>query len=469
MSLIPPKNNEAGFSLVEAVLVAALIVVVFVVFAAVFGRVSKNVSSLNERGAQNNEAGLLADMIDGDLQRAGDGLTFSTKSAFSGQAPVSFEPNSNYEVGGGTVLRYGSSDSLLLSSLLWRGRGELHFNGSAFSVSVRDVTDSSKSRTIASDSRFLSVLENGQQVHFQMFRTGQSTFQIKVDSIMADGTERCRTSYLVDGQVMYESLLRCLENPLEVAVWLPDETKLYDVGLTGSELAYRSDGVFAVRDPLLPYYRGARLASFVVSDSRGFVVIAGAGGPRADLHLIEPTDFYPEKESRVQVVEETGLAPGDLLLLCDYANQRSVLLNVLEADGTSIVVQPRLLGRYDVPVGGGKGKGDDFAEFYSLESDFEGFTFDSGSRLVKLSPPVEYKVSTKDQTPGLFRRLGSGPWELLAPNVENFLFAERASSGLASFEVSLDVLSEGVENGRTILPVRVSVSPRSLNRTFDAR
>jgi hypothetical protein len=159
----------------------------------------------------------------------------------------------------------------------------------------------------------------------------------------------------------------------------------------------------------------------------------------------------------VPLLPAGDLAEGEVLFLADHLKQRSVLLQVSQNTDNGLTVMP-LTDRGAATSG--------FEKLYSDAADFVDFTFLPGARVIKLAAPKEYAYLTEDQGMALYRRTGTGPWELVIPRLQDFFFSETVSPERLTYEVSFLVVSEGAENTSVTQPVRLSLSPRALNRTF---
>ena len=192
----------------------------------------------------------------------------------------------------------------------------------------------------------------------------------------------------------------------------------------------------------------------------GFLIFSG-DNTRDAMFLSRDSIFYQGDSQSLDIDDGSGIQIGDVLFLCDFLNNRSVLFRVNKNnDSNSLLVAPITEVTKDQTA---------FDKFYSPAQDFEGFEFLRGSRVIKLAAPIEYSVQTEGELTSLYRRASGSAWELVIPNIQNFNFTQDIQPSRVGFNISFDVLSEGIESAQIAQPVRITVNPRSLNRTFDTR
>lgn len=470
-------NMQAGFTLVEALVVAVLTVLVIAAFGAFMLKLNKSLAQYGERAKQNEDSGLTVQTLTDDLEQTGRKLTVSSKEKFTGEVSLPFIPNNDYQISESEIVVNGSSaGSPLVSALLWNGKGRLRWQSNQFTASVYD---SSFVRQMTADQTTVAVFENQVQ-KARVAQTGGGDFTITFSSIVVDGQSRCRTQYEADGRRIYESVQNCPSEPQQISFQLASGGYLYSPTLNAAEMTFRDSGSLPVRLPLLPFSGDARLTSPLVRTADGFFILSGDAAHDA-MYLTEEGSWtpasggfghFPQNQS-INLNDSQNLQPGDVLMVCDYLNNRAVLLQVVPAasggifetgggiDGVLAVTpiyQPR---QKDAPAG--------FQSLYLPPADFDGFTFSQGSRVIKLAAPVEYRVGGGDQGTSLYRRSRGESWELVLPNIGSFNFAEDVSPARVTYEVSFNIKSEGAEIAQTGQQQRISVSPRALNRTYDAR
>ena len=451
-------QNQAGFSLLEALLSSVLLLVVFAVGGSLLLRLQRSAASYNERARQHSDAGLSLQTLTHDVEAAGTQLALPANSRLAGQMPVPFAPNEAYEITPERITRRSPAPAEpLLAAVTWHGAGELSWRGNAFDVQLRGARQSSR---VVFDGRDVTVEENGEP-RARRSASAESLFSFQATLLEQGDAAPCRLAYLADGQVIYVSAGECPAQPA-LLVELASDGYLAGMTLDAAHIVLSATDSARARLPLLPLYNDRRLTSPLFCTERGFVLFQ-AEERREPLFTAQAEIILrPGERTELPVTEAADVVAGDRLLLADYANQRSALLEVLENGGDG-----RLLIQ---PVTERRESEDGWDRFYSAPEDFDGFTFARGTRVVKLAPPVEYASQQEDdgQT-ALYRRAGGAAWQLVIPHLQNFLFTELASPERLTYEVSFAVVSEGAENAPVTQPVRLSLSPRALNRTLAAQ
>lgn len=448
------KQLQAGFSLVEAVFVTVLMVVVFATFGTFLLRLQNGVASYKERSQLNDEVGLTTQIVIDDVEKVGTNLSLSSKESFTGTVYVPFLSYNGYQVSGNRITQIGSLVNALVSAVWWNGKGELKWRGNNYIVTVQD---GARIIQVSLSASLLTIIENGSTVFERTVMPG-AQISVITSTVVVNGEAVCRTSYKVENETAFESTGGCFTNSVEILASLSIEGYLDEMSLNAAEIILRSTSVFPVRLPLLPISNGVRMEIPLVATSNGFFFLAG--DEKCDeMYLQADSLFVNNTAQTIQLADSSALAVNDALLLADYLNNRSILLKVT-AISPSLTV---------VPVTQANSFSNGFDKFYSPTADFEGYNFLRGTRLTKLAVPIEYLVQTENDISSLYRRSRGSAWELVVSNIQNFAVNQNISSTRVGFVISFDVLSEGVENERVAQPVRIEVSPRSLNRTFEAR
>jgi type II secretory pathway pseudopilin PulG len=455
--MIKNCQKQSGFSLIETVLVTVLMLVVFTVFGAFMLRFQKSAAQFNERAKQNEDSGMTTQTVINDVERTGANLTLSEKQSFTGKVFVPFQSNPNYEVSGHRITRSrGRSESPLLANVLWGGKGELKWRGNSFSVIV---SDAHQSRQFYSDSADAYIYENNEQVQSVPVDSSDPLFSITISSVVINGSAVCRTLYKIDERLIYESSQPCAESPQEINLNIPVGGYVDEMELNAAEIVLRESETFPVRLPVLPLYNENQMSSPFVKTANGFLIFSGDDKQNM-MFLSRDHTIYAQEADYFDVNNASGLEIGDGLLICDYLNNRSVLLQILTITDNTLYAS--------ILYKNGIGQGN-FEKFVVPAESFDGAEFQRGTRVVKLALPVEYRSETEDDITSLYRRSGNSAWELVVSDIQNFSVSQDITPSRASFDISFDVKSEGVESGQIAQPVRLSVSPRSLNRTYDAR
>ena len=448
-------HNESGFSLLEALLVAVLMLVVFAFGGTFLLRLQRSAAAYNERARQHQDAGLSLQTLTHDVEAAGTHLALPANSRLAGQIAVPFAPNEAYEITPQRITRRSPAlAEPLRAAVVWQGPGELSWRGNAFDVLLRSSQQSSR---VVFDGNVVVVSENGEERGHQP-ASPESAFSFKATPIDQGGVAQCRLAYLADGNEIYLSTGECPAQPA-LFVELPIDGYLAGMVLDAANITLSETDSAPARLPLLPLYNDIRPASPLFSTERGFVLFQ-AEERREALFTARDVALTPGERASLPLAETVGVVAGDMLLLADYANQRSALLEVAEIGGDGLVIVQ--------PVTERRESGNGWDRFYSQAADFADFTFARGARVVKLAPPVEYAYVTEDGGAAIYRRAGGAAWELVIPRLQDFLFTELASPERLTYEVSFQVVSEGVENASVTQPVRLSLSPRALNRTLAA-
>lgn len=452
------RKNQSGFTLVEAILGTAIMLLVFTLFGAFMLRFTKSAADYNETAKQATDSGLTVQTVSNNLELAGANLTLSSKQSFTGEFYVPFLSYAGYTVEGHRIINRRARNPLS-SSIVWNGKGQLKWRGSQFDVLVDD--GNAISRRILNENGEIEVYENGTRVARASSASEESQFSIVVSSVIVNGAAVCRNLYTVDEQPLYENSGECAASSQSITVNIFQNGYIDEMKLNAAEIILRESSTMPVHLPLLPNFDGRRMESVFVRSGDGFLIFSGDPA-RDSMFLKDDKQFVSGSEDYLRITDATGLVADDMLLVCDYLNGRSIMLKAVRDGGTDGEIVA-------VPVIDQKSAAPGFEKFTSSEDDFAGYVFPKGTRVVKLAVPVEYRIQNEDRFTSLYRRSGNGSWELVVPNVQNFNFSEIADRSRFNFNVSFDVLSEGIESEQIAQPVQIAVSPRSLNRTFDAR
>lgn len=159
--------------------------------------------------------------------------------------------------------------------------------------------------------------------------------------------------------------------------------------------------------------------------------------------------------SRISVTHANGssAAAGDYCLVIDYTQGTAALINVIdsypEANGNTTYIS--------VPV---TEESPAWNRFYNREEALQ-TSYPAGSRFIKLMPPVTYRVSSDRR---LIRQSGESP-ETLAFNVNNFVFRTLPEATGLTYEIEIELASDGRQTGQNLPVVRYTykASPKALN------
>ncbi len=462
------KKTEAGYSLIEVIVGAVLMLIVFTVFGSFLLRLTRNSAEIQETAKMAEDSGFSVGSLRTDLERTGRNFTVQDNQPFAGDtAPIPFFAHPDYlPLSSGILRETNTSLALIESALRFRGNSGIQFFGSNFIVGVREPVGSLTWEIDRvwnpSGLETVNVSENG-VVRATITNTAAlnvTSVDIKFSSALVGGVYRCVGNFFLGTRLIYQSVYTCTETYKQIFADMPVGNSIYDTRLSASEIVRLDADSDAVRLPLLPFYDGTRMTSPLVETTDGFVLLFGDTGKDA-MTLAEEVEISPVLSSQPLVVDNADLiARGDVLFLVDFVNNRSCLLIVDARSGNIISITPVFsLGQI--------GRG--FEKFYSDSSDFSGFKFGQGVRLVKLASPVEYRIARLVGSEQLYRRTEGAAWELILANVNNFSFLQNTQPTNTTFDVSFDVLSEGIETAGATQNVRLSINPRALNRTFDVR
>lgn len=461
------RKQVAGFSLVEVVIAAALLVAVFTVFGTFLLKLTRSAAEISETSKVTEDAGFSVNRLRTDLERTGRGLAVSDSQPFAGSVVPTFFPNSDYQQIGTTINRIANgSNAALQSALQFRGNAAFQATGVTFDVTAGEVGNPSISRRIyrlwgQNGTEIINIYLNGQLETTVTNQGVPPTAAMSISFTSADGgnANNCLVAFRLRSVLIYQNSVGCSDTYQEILAQMPVGNGLTNLELAATEIGRRDAGNDAVRLALLPVYDGTRMISPLISNPNGFVILGG--DPRKDVVVLAQdasiTANYFGNGQDILVNGSTGTVPGDVLLLCDFVNDRSVLLKVNQVAGKILTVKSIFYQGQEQTRG--------FANFNSDPTDFLGFTFRRGAIVVNLASPVEYKT----ELTGLFRRTEGSAWELVLPDVANFSLLTNTQSSITNFEVSFEVSSEGQASLQSMNKVRLAVSPRALNRTFDVR
>jgi len=464
------RKAEKGYSLLEVLIATALLVAVFVGFGTFLLKFTRASAEMNETAKATEDAGFSATALRTDLESVGRNLTVQENQPFAGDQLVAFAPHLDYTVASNYARRAsGTSSAPLVSNVRFRGNSSLHFTGINFNLTFPEFGDAapqtwSLSRVLNGSAETIQIALNG-TVKATIQNPGVSSdraLDVLFNSAGSGANYSCLATFKIAGETVYQGSYNCSANFRQIYFDIPQNNAIFDTQLVASEIVPAFSGSSSVRLPLLPVYAGMRMTIPFVSTNGGFITFAGDSNKEAMVLTQAVSIPVSSSDQAIFVGDSSGIAAGNVLLLIDFVNNRSVLLKVSAAAGAVTVHPIYDAGSPDTPG---------FENFYSLSSDFSAFTFQRGSRVVKLASPVEYRIIANGSSDeiSLYRRASGSAWELVLPSILNPSLATNATSSSFSFDASYDIATEGVETQRSTQNVRMSVNPRALNRIFDVR
>jgi prepilin-type N-terminal cleavage/methylation domain-containing protein len=471
------RRSERGFTLLELSIVAVISLILSVlIFPRIAGLFSRE-ASFKESRQLNNRASTLSNLMRGDADFAGYGLT-QPRQAGSGTEVGVFQTVSGvYSSTNGNLVKLtnGATGATNLSRGLEYGNGSFTFTPHLENVSVFLMRQGSTTSSWIQHSS-ITVGVSCNCVYLSDPSTFQTIPHLSGDSYQYsfefdNSGNRVLRYYQIRGgtrTLLYTSTAALPSFPVTFAgSSISSGTAISNTALTGAPIIdLKTQPQQLAR---LPFDGSTRLTSPVQISPDGQSVLFIGGDPDADVMStnFEWRDAGYGGGLNIKAPARGTLAEGDYVMLVDFIGSKSVLYRVTANDLPSTGLLEVVPVKSSAPAWG---------RLYSPDSDYvdnpaAGIIniFPKGSRLVKLAPPVEYTVSGG----AVMRRELGGPATVVDLGLSNF--AVRQTVGTANvdftYEVSAVLQSEGVESvanaaDRATGPVTFTLSPPFLNLTY---
>ena len=474
------KHTERGFSLIEMLIVVIILSFCLLAVVALGIRMKSAGLSYGQNAEAADRETILTSQIKRDFENVGFNLNAPLTQNASGQVAPLFLENSGYQVqtsgNVATVRRTSASGNDYLQSgwLLSYGSASMSFVPNAVNsyFGFADRAGQSHSFYIR-DGRSWTVYENSQAV-MSSEQSGESISAGDKLTVALDSSSQnsCIIGYYLqrgeERRLLYNQRIECSSYPFQASLFLETGSSVDYFTLNGSwfESAFPNDADAPVP---LPLRQGAASTVPIWIDRGGESFTALASDTEMDVSkLVTPASFrdaaYYQIVLQISTRQRGIINDGDYFLLIDGENQKSVLGKVTPADDGSVSRDSEYVifrpATANAPA---------WTDFWSATSDYAGHSFPVGSRLVRLTPPVSYRIYTdrSDDTnqPGriVLRREGDAPWEKVAFGISDFNLVEQSDAGgRHAFNLNFSSLPEDTES---VEPHRVSltISPAALN------
>lgn len=472
------KTRQSGFTLIELMIVVVLMAMLLAIGVILtFSFYQRDLSAV-ERENLDTRRSVLLESLQSDLDSAGSGFVRPADRYFSGSEFLTFASHPDYETGNGNLYRrdFTTDDPLRADSNLTSSTGRFEFTVS----SVREV--------------IVNIIGNGYTDERVLYLAGDSWCVIEEGRCVADqngeaGGAKDGDSYSIQldndlesgGRIFTFFRLRDRERVLLHRSRMPATATNYFLQIQMAHGDYlsqvRGTGVFesvgdaanSLEETLLPMFGNERSNNYVqrTSEDEGFSILRGESTTDY-LRLTQPLYFGSPKDDVVlytETLRRGEYKSGDYALLADYKNKKSVVLQYRDdSDPAS--------GKFVfTPVSESMGYRA-FDLLWSQDADFLGHEFQpSQSRLIKLSPPVFYRIVSAGELRQIERRIGFGNWDLVELSVKFFTIDILYDSAQRpSYRVRAEIYGEGVESTSPtdqLPPVReinFTVNPRSFSQ-----
>lgn len=481
--MIRQEQNQNGFSLIETVVATVVMMIVFVLLGSILIKIFRTSENLEQRAGQNKQGKIVGDVLRDDFEMLGSGLTLSNDESASGELRPRFGFAFGYQIDPNGDIHYASGfpTTYLRATTRWRGNGQFATvpiarsvgrGANPFGMRIEDADDPQEFREISISSRFVAVIENGETVYNTYDSPTAGFYRIKVERIIDNDQERCRIVYVGNDfngneQQFYQSTRPCLSKWIVPSISLPSATTLpaSDYFIAGGEIT-SFDNSSPVRLPLLPMFRGNRLTSPLMQLSESEFTLISANSRTPAAYLTQSATLTTAQTTislKLADSDTVTFQSGDVLFISDFWNNRSALL-IVEA------VDPATGQATVVPKISNDDSNDQFRDWTSDLADFENHLFASGTRIVKLNPPVYFRATKNDYDSfSLFRREGNSAWVTVVPLMRNFSLVQSPRTDENVWNLSYDIAGENSQTTASDdLQVRHTFAPRALNRTPEA-
>lgn len=463
-------KNERGFSLIEILIVVVILGFVLVSAIGIGIKIRKSNDSRSQIAEMSDRQSVFTNQVKKDFESVGYNLKRSPENGASGLVEPLFFVSSDYRISiennSADILRTANNGEPELRSAwgLVRGSSEISFTPQSANSNFGFRSASGNTYTFYyGGPRDFSINFSGDTV-FSSDNTDEQLEQgdritIAFDAAESDG---CSMSFYFfrseERRLLFRDRAYC-DYYLQSFLSTPVSGEVSNFTLRGSWFNRLDGGEENNSLPKLPLKNGVASNVPVWIDNQGetFTLL------RSDMS-IDPAETLSETvfdsagaevELPVSPLLRGNLENGDFCLLIDDYSGKSVLGKVVKASPgkTADTITFDSLGKTN-PA---------WDSFYSDDADYVGHSFPVGSRLVRLSPPVEYRhESFAVGCANLVRREGIAPWEQVAFCIINPLLTQDASAGQNSFTLSYSILPEDATSTEA-RPVSITFSPSALN------
>lgn len=475
------KTSQSGFSLIELMLVVVLMAMLLAIGVILTFSFYQSDLSAVERENLDTRRSVLLESLQSDLDSAGSGFVRPADRFFSGSEFLTFASHPDFETGNGNLYRrdYTTDEPLRASSVLTSSTGRFEFTVS----SSRDTTIQVIGNQPGDERGFWvsgtkwCVIEEGRCSADQGSEAGEArdgdSYSIQLDNELETGGRIFTYIRIRDRErtLLYRSQMQASSsNYLFQIPQMAQGDYLSQVRGTGVFQSLGNAETNPLEETLLPMFGNERSNDYVqkTSEDEGFSILRGESATDY-LRLARPVNIQSSNES-IEIFSEAlrrgEYRSGDYALLADYKNKKSVVLQLTDQfdSGTGYFVF--------VPVGETTGRRA-FDLLWSQDADYLGHEFQpSHSRLIKLAPPVFYRIVMAGELRQIERRIGFETWDLVELSLKSLsLDIDRDSVQRPFYRIRAEIYGEGVESATSadqLPPVReinFTVNPRSFNQS----
>lgn len=464
ISPIKTDARQAGFSLIELLVVAVVLGVLFTAFARLYLASIKSNSRANERSESLNRLSVLTDMLQTDFGSPVNLLRASVLPA-TGTFPATFRPHPDFQIfsGGFARLSRTTNDPLTSAQILKSGEGrvsfDLNYNTTAtlgwHTVGAAYGTGGNTIR-IERGSEFSVFAQNGTIVFRGELRDEPERLSAAVERLPALG---CRVAFYqiadAETRLLYRLEQECPSYPLEMVADVQDVgASIQEVEMSGT--FYPRPDANGSQNPIapLPNVGTTQIGKPVfINPENGDLVSFRSENTSDKAYLNENATFAANETRTVRttVPQRNTVKPDDYVFIVDYTAARSIVCLVtnvqLDAAGNQLLTLSPPYGTSNAAWG----------LFYTPSSQYSGIVFPPGSEVVHLAPPVLYRYVAAEKL--LVRREGKAPlWETVSPGVSRFT----ANINGDALDIEAVVNTEGIETDATApaQTTRLSISLR---------
>lgn len=458
-------RKDVGFSLLELI-IAATIFSIFVLGAVkIYSLYTGSYRIRLEKNQVEQEKETVGSLIRPDFENAGFNLTGHQNHNY-GNFPAAFSSNQRYQsLGNGEITRISSgaravdylesttaigSETGSVTATLFGETGIKLTGENGFYLELKATKD------FASAGTYHLSLVNNEHIYELGEHTPGASYRI---SLVPDETGRAAiVSLLGRTEDEKRELVRTTENlpdsEISIAGFIQNTGDRLRVSAKGAPLIDRGASQILQNQLFIDNQTGLPVEENVYKTSDGkFTIIAGALDMRIG-YLQEAAENFAAPRELIVSGEVGGgkISPGDFCLALDYQTGNSALLQVSNAIED-------YAGRIIYSVSPATENNPAWGRFYSPDAALQS-QFSRGTRFVKLSPPITYRLSDDQR---LIRQVGFRP-ETVAFGVGSFNVAKLG--GGTRYQIDLTIKSD--ENLAGGIGPEISYSYIATPRTTNA-
>lgn len=465
-----PKN-QAGASIVEMLIVATILLIVVGAAVGLLSHLITSTSIGAEKQDLEKGKETLGTIVRPDIENAGFGIAGYQNHTYGSAAAV-FESNAEYQaLGGGDIVRTnGNTGSLTSLTIIGSQTGSVNATmygasrisltgelGGTASLNVEAVTSNTfkvslEAGTIVTE---LGIHQSGTiyRINLVPSATGKALIVSRIDG--GGGGSETELGRTTDGVP---------SGTIGVSAFISAVGDRMQIRMTGAPLIQNGASTTLRAMLFTDYGSGDEIDTPVYQNPSDGSAVLISGDPKVGLsYLKQPVgDLRDETQIIASKSEKSPIQVGDYCLLINYGIGTSALLQIKAIEDEYSTLNSGVTKKFTVKAV--KSDAPAWNRFYSTDGNLTQ-AYAEGSRLVKLNPPVIYRISGDKR---LIRQVGDKA-ETAAFNVQNFTFSSLpANAGEAEqYEIAIEVAADGrhTRQGAVVPVVRYvyRATPKALN------